>query len=137
MAFADLSAATDAERWSTPRRDVDCNIVWLRGEHDVSTSVADSEDLARAIALNDSNLIVDLSEVRFMDGSTIRTLIRAHAFLDARSRSLTLRSPSRCAALLIRLSGIEALIDVRPSPGTRFLPSPDRRYPDSVRLRAR
>jgi anti-anti-sigma factor len=116
VAVVESSAVSDAGRPADLRSDVDCNVVWLRGEHDVSTSVADSEALARAIALNDSNVTVDLSEVGFMDGSTIRTLIRAHAFLDARSRSLTLRSPSRCAALVIRVTGLDDLVAVRPGP---------------------
>jgi anti-anti-sigma factor len=103
-------------------------------EHDVSTSVADSEALAHAIALNDSNVTVDLSEVGFMDGSTIRTLIRAHAFLDARSRSLTLRSPFRCAALVIRVSGLDDLVAVRPSP-SEPLESMTSRQGDGVTVR--
>ena len=115
MAVVELSAVTEAGQPATLGSDVDGNVVWLRGEHDLSTSVADSEALAHAIALDDSNVIVDLSEVLFMDGSTIRTLIRAQAFLAARSRSLTLRSPSRSAALVISTSGLDGLVDVRPA----------------------
>jgi anti-anti-sigma regulatory factor len=93
-----------------------------------------SEALAHAIALNDSNVTVDLSEVGSMDGSTIRTLIRAHAFLDARSRSLTLRSPFRCAALVIRVSGLDDLVAVRPSP-SEPLESMTSRQGDGVTVR--
>jgi anti-anti-sigma factor len=81
----------------------------------MSTSVDDSATLAKAIALNDSDLMVDLSEVRFMDGSTIRTLVRANAFLGERSRSLKLRSPSRSALLVLRVSGLDGLVDARPT----------------------
>jgi anti-anti-sigma factor len=117
MAAIELTAVTDEHRaGAAPRRDGGCRVVWLRGEHDVSTSVADSETLARAIALDDSDLLVDLSEVRFMDASTIRTLVMAQIVLARRSRSLALRSPSPSAALVLRLTGLDALVDARPIP---------------------
>jgi anti-anti-sigma factor len=115
MAVIESSTPTHLARPAALGSDVDCNVVWLRGEHDLSTSSADAEALACAIARNDSSITVDLSDVRFMDASTIRTLVRARAFLDERSRSLTLRSPSRCAALVIRACGLEGLVDVPPS----------------------
>ena len=116
MAVIESSAFGYARAPATLGSDVDCNVVWLRGEHDMSTSSADSEVLACAIARNDWNVTVDLSDVWFMDASTIRTLVRARAFLDERSRSLTLRSPSRSAALVIRVCGLEGLVDVLPIP---------------------
>jgi anti-anti-sigma factor len=122
VAVTESSAFTDARRpvAQALRDDVDGNVVWLRGEHDASTSAADAQTLAHAISLDDADLTVDLSDVRFMDGSTIRTLIKAHAFLDARSRSLKLRSPSPSAALVIRASGLEGFMDVRSNPSERF-----------------
>lgn len=59
------------------RRDSARAVVWLRGEHDVSTVAARSETMARAIALNDANLVVDSSEVQFMGAATVGVIIRA------------------------------------------------------------
>ena len=50
--------------------------------------------MARAIAVDETDLVIDLSEVTFMNAATVAVIIRAEAFLRDRSRSLTLRSPS-------------------------------------------
>lgn len=52
-------------------RDADRTVVWLRGEHDTSTVAALSETMARAMALDDSDLVLDLSEVQFMSAATV------------------------------------------------------------------
>ena len=69
-------------------------VVWLRGEHDLSTDGALCATLARAIALDNAGLVLDLSEVEFMAVSTLGVIVRAGEFLRHRSRSLTVRSPS-------------------------------------------
>ena len=47
-------------------RDEDGTVVRLRGEHDISTVDELSQTVARAIALDDGDLVIDLSEVEFM-----------------------------------------------------------------------
>ena len=69
-------------------------VIWLRGEHDISTDDALSLTLARAVALDDSGLVLDLSDVEFMSASTLGVIVRAREFLRGRSLSLTVRSPS-------------------------------------------
>lgn len=39
--------------------------------------------MARAVALDDSDLVVDLSDVQFMDAATINVLLRSREFLRA------------------------------------------------------
>jgi anti-sigma B factor antagonist len=94
--------------------------VRLRGEYDISTVAALSETLARAIALDDADLLVDLSGVQFMDAATIGVIMRARSGLRLRSRSLTLRSPSPCARRILDLCGLTYLLD----PGVDREPSP-------------
>jgi anti-anti-sigma factor len=96
------------------RRDAARTVVWLRGEHDVSTVAALSETMARAIARDDANLVVDLSEVQFMGAATVGVIVRARELLRLRSRSLALRSPSRCARRILDLCGHADLLDPRP-----------------------
>ena len=85
-------------------------VVWLRGEYDVSCVAALTDTMARAIALDDADLVVDLSGVTFMGTAIVQVFIRAHEFLGNRSRSLVLRAPSSAAARIIDLCGIAELI---------------------------
>jgi anti-anti-sigma factor len=105
--------------------------VRLRGEYDISTVAALSETLARAIALDDADLLDDLSGVQFMDAATIGVIMRARSGLRLRSRSLTLRSPSPCERRILNLCGLASLLD----PGVDREPSPP--WADAALLAAR
>ena len=94
-------------------RNSDRTVVWLRGEHDVSTVAALSELMARAIALDDADVVVDLSDVQFMGAATVGVIIRAREFLRLRSRFLVLRSPSESARRIIDVCGHSDLLDPR------------------------
>jgi anti-anti-sigma factor len=94
-------------------RNPDRSVVWLGGEHDVSTVAALSETLARAIALDDGDVVVDLSEVQFMGAATVGVIIRAREFLRLRSRFLVLRSPSECVRRILDVCGHADLLDPR------------------------
>jgi anti-anti-sigma factor len=89
----------------------DGGVVWLRGGHDTSTVVALCTIMARAIGFDHANLVIDLSEVTFMDAATVGVITRAEGFLRDRSRSLTLRSPSPPARHVLALSGLADLVD--------------------------
>ena len=104
---ADLSSAVAG-------RDGDRIVVWLRGELDMATTVELSETLARAIAIDDTDLVLDLSEVQFMDASAIGVIVRAQTFLYPRSRSLSLRAPSKCARFVLDICGLAQLIEPDP-----------------------
>jgi anti-anti-sigma factor len=89
-------------------------VVWLRGEHDLSTDEALCATLARAIALDSAGLVLDLSEVEFMAASTLGVIVRAREFLRQRSRSLTVRAPSASARRVMDACGLNDLLG--PSP---------------------
>ena len=107
MAPIELLSVTVSRRGllAFARRDAARTVVWLRGEHDISTVAVLAEIMARAIARDDADLVVDLSEVQFMGAATVGVLVRARELLEPRSRSLTLRSPSRCARRMLDLCG--------------------------------
>jgi anti-anti-sigma factor len=115
VAPIDISSVTVSRRHVTAfaGRNPDRTVVWLRGEHDVSTVAALSETLARAIALDDADVVVDLSEVHFMGAATVGVIIRAREFLRLRSRFLVLRSPSECARRFVELCGHSDLLEPR------------------------
>jgi anti-anti-sigma factor len=90
------------------------NVVWLRGEYDISTEMALSHTMAWAMALDESNLVVDLSGVTFMDAATIGVFIRACNDLRLQCRSLMLRSSSGSARRVLDLCGLTDLLDPPP-----------------------
>jgi anti-sigma B factor antagonist len=114
MALAESSSVTSSRGpVAFPVRDCDRTVVWLRGEHDVSTVAALSQTMARAIALDDGDLVVDLSGVDFMDAATVGVIVRARDFLELQSRSLTLRAPSTCAGRVLDLCDLADLREPR------------------------
>jgi anti-sigma B factor antagonist len=112
MALAESSSVTSSRGPVVfPVSDADRTVVWLRGEHDVSTVTALSETMARAIALDDGDLVIDLSGVQFMDAATVGVIIRARDFLELQSRSLALRTPSSCATRILDLCELTDLLE--------------------------
>lgn len=91
-------------------------IVDVRGEHDISTVAALAAELARAIGAADADLTIDLSEVRFMDASTVSVILLARQFLRGRQHSLAVRAPSRCAQRIIHICELDELLEARPLP---------------------
>ena len=89
-------------------------VVWLRGEHDLSTDGALCLVLARAMALDCAGLVIDLSEVEFMACSTLGTVVRAREYLRQRSGWLTVRSPSVAARRVIDACNLSDLIEPNP-----------------------
>jgi anti-anti-sigma factor len=90
-------------------------VVWLHGEHDLSTTTALADTLARAIALDNADLVIDLSEVQFMGAATVGIIVRAHELLRQQSRSLTLRAPSTGARRVLELCGVTGDLDLDPA----------------------
>ena len=76
-------------------------IIWLAGDQDVATARRLREDLDSAIAADDSDIAVDMSEVTFIDAATIGTLIAGRNDLRTLARMLTIRdSPPHTRRLL-------------------------------------
>jgi|GEM_PF-7134513 anti-anti-sigma factor len=108
MARAEPSYVTVAGRGvlAFVGRDADRTVVWLRGTYDLSSVTALAELMARAIAIDDGDLVVDLHQVQFIDAASVGVLMRVHKFLVLRSRSLVLRSPSRSARSVLDECGL-------------------------------
>jgi anti-anti-sigma factor len=93
-------------------RDADRTVVWLRGKHDRSTLDAVSDALDRAMALDNADLVVDLSQVQLMSEAIVDAIVRARELLRERSRSLALRSPSPSTRRAFDLRGLGDLLGV-------------------------
>lgn len=122
MSLTETSFVTVSHRgpMAFTERDADCTVVWLRGEQDIAAAAALSETLAWAIALDDADLVVDLSRVNFMGAATVGVIIRAREFLRPQSRSVVVRSPSTCARRVLDLCGLADLLDPRAVDVTRL-----------------
>ncbi len=87
-------------------------VVRLWGEHDMASAAIISKVLADAVDNSDADVVVDLTEVEFMDCSTLRVLMSVRAILMQRSRRLTVRvSPIALAHRLFVLCGLEAMVE--------------------------
>lgn len=116
MALAEVPTAVQRVRrdivWPPPR--VVPASVTVIGEQDISNEVMLAADLARGIAADDDDVVVDLQGVTFMGASTIGVLVTAQKFLADRGRHLIVRSPSPCARHLLAICDLNALIDDLP-----------------------
>lgn len=85
-------------------------VVWLHGEHDVSTVAELEAALVSAVSLDHVGFTIDLSDVRFIDLVAIGAINRTHEALRSQSRSLELRSPSPFIRRLLELCGLGTLV---------------------------
>lgn len=72
----------------------DVSVLWLTAEHDIATIRALRLVLVDLIALDEHDVVVDLSEATFIGSAVITELERAGKHLAARGRSLVVRAPS-------------------------------------------
>lgn len=95
-------------------------VVALRGEQDMSTAARVAEPLADVGAVGQGDVVVDLSQVLFMDAAIIGVLIGARNALRSQSRDLTIRAPSRLARRVLELCGLGELIENVGGPYPQF-----------------
>ena len=92
--------------WDADTRDREQAVVWLDGEEDIATVAVLANTLAKAVSADHADLIVDLSGLTFLSTATIDELVRVRNILLSQNRTLTLRSPSRCARRVLDLCGL-------------------------------
>lgn len=86
------------------------------GEIDASTSrqLADHLD---PLPGSSGEVVLDMSDVSFVDSSGLRVLIDAHQRADRAGRSLVIVEPSHVVRRLLDISGLEGVLRVRPTAG--------------------
>jgi anti-sigma B factor antagonist len=80
-------------------------VIVLRGELDAHAA----EILGRSLESIDrasDGVVLDMSEVSFVDSSGLRTLIHARQLFGDRPRTVTIRQPQRSTARLFELTGL-------------------------------
>lgn len=87
-------------------------LVTLAGNCDASTGLLFRDGLATEVARGAQRLIVDLSEVGFMDSEAVHVLLDLKAVLTGWGGSLVLVSPQPIVARVLSLMGADEVIPV-------------------------
>lgn len=88
-------------------------IVSVRGEIDLSTAAQFRAAMDEAMS-GCGCVEVDLAATTFMDSSGLAVLVAAHQRLGQAQEALVVRDPSPTIRKMLQISGVGALLDVRP-----------------------
>jgi anti-sigma B factor antagonist len=91
-------------------QDGSATVVHVRGEIDME-SCGRLRDAIEPFMGPHQSIVLDLSEVRFMDTTMITLLVQARGRLTADGGSLVLRNPSDVARTILTISGLQDLLD--------------------------
>lgn len=97
--------------WEVERQE-GATLVFLRGELDLASAEAALDVLVEA--LRDGDLVIDASELAFIDSSGIRSILEAYREANqgvGEGRSVTVRAPTAQVRRVLQLTGIENLIE--------------------------
>ena len=108
------SSSISVSRRGSARGDADCTVVWVRGDHDLTTKVSLSVAVARAAKRDDAPILIDLSAVTFMDASTVAAIVGSRNRLRSRAQSLEVRAPSLPALRVLEQCGLAHLVRREP-----------------------
>jgi anti-sigma B factor antagonist len=84
----------------------DVVIVRLTGEVDVATAPELDQRLQEIATGGHTHVVIDLSEVEFIDSTGLQSIVRAQYFADANRRRLTLRRGSPQVQRLFEITGL-------------------------------
>jgi anti-anti-sigma factor len=103
--FLDLGALTVCSE-----REGDVHTISLSGELDLATAADVQRELERVEATDAQSIVLDLSELTFMDSTGVRLLVTAHARSRTDSNRLTLLRGGRAVQRILQLSGVDTLL---------------------------
>ena len=107
--------------WSSTSQNFDpvTPVLHLSGDYDSFTTPSLWKEIESLLQCHQEGLILDAADVTFFDASAIRVLVNTAQQLAVTSQRLTLRTPSHCVDHVLRICGLEALIDISPQPADR------------------
>lgn len=91
-------------------REGDVHTIALTGELDLSNAADVERELLHAEATNASTIVIDLSELQFMDSTGIRLLVAADGRSRADSARLRLTRPPAQVFRVLCIAGIDGLL---------------------------
>ncbi len=98
---------------SAPRRDDEerrSPVLHLEGELDLAVAEELEQQLLHALRGADERLCIDLSEVTYIDSSSVRALLRAAAIAHDRGKRVQVTSASGISRRVLELAGVEDLL---------------------------
>ena len=87
-------------------------IIELVGEADATSSDALREALDAEVSKRPRTVILDLSELRFMDSTALHVVLRANRELDRHGCVLALAAPREPVAKVLKLTATDRLIPI-------------------------
>jgi anti-sigma B factor antagonist len=94
----------------------EASVVSVIGELDLASSPALEEELARLAAGNAPLVIVDLSELEFMDSTGLSVLVRAHQRSEETGQRFGLVNGSQQVQRLLTLTGVAERLTLEETP---------------------
>lgn len=88
-------------------------VLHLRGDLDVATA-STLEDEVASLGHPES-IVLDLTDLVFLDSSGITAIIRLHRLCGSRGGRLAVRRPQPFVADILRLAGLDRVVDIDPT----------------------
>lgn len=89
-------------------------VLKLRGELDVATAPVLEGGLACAFAPKPSSMVLDMTDLTFLDSTGIRVLVTAARQAEGDGCSIVLMAPNAQVLRVLRLTGVDRLIAIEP-----------------------
>jgi anti-anti-sigma factor len=94
-----------------------CVIVRIRGECDIATTLALRESLLGILATQSARIVLDLSELDFLDCAGATALMATARRATLLGGALALAAPTAPVARLLRLTGLDQHLAIFPTAG--------------------
>jgi anti-anti-sigma factor len=107
------TARVDASLTTVVRLDRSQTVVVLQGDAGITNRAALSDVFSRVITSRAGDVVVDLSELGFIDSGGVRIFAISQEWLDRQGRTLSFRLPSPLATRVLDQWGLAALIESR------------------------
>lgn len=85
--------------------------IWMHGDHNISTAPHLFAAIRRASNIDESDVMLDLSDVTSIDLATVDVIVSATAMLQQRSLALRSRCPSPSTLRFVDAHGLHWLFD--------------------------
>jgi anti-anti-sigma factor len=85
-------------------------VLRLEGELDLSVAEELEQQLLHALRRADERLCVDLSEVTYLDSSSVRALLRVAAIAHDRGKRVQITSASGISRRVLELAGVDDVL---------------------------
>ena len=97
-------------------RDGAAQTLYVSGELDIASASALEPTVAGTMDGQSGEFCLDVSALTFMDSTGARALLRVHNRVESVGRRLVILSPTRPVSRVLRLTGLDQVMDVRPAP---------------------